>query len=332
LLFSCGSKSGADKPDIFTEKDFAETIELKGELMQFDSMIMLPRNIRVFDNLLFLQNARTDYHYQIFNLDTNSQINECVKSGRGPGEMMAPMIVNITDKDLWIYDRGDMSLYNYRPKDFISASNPEFAKKMKLSHNHHDVKILSDNRIIATHSAVQEKMFDLYDSDGKLLESRGEYPKTELSAQETKLFYTFNFDVSRDDKVFVTYQSGDIIEIHDTKTGTVKRRMGPNNHKPVFKLEKRGEISVVAGVAGETYNCYFDAPVIVGKEIFTMYYGDLRETFNGADKILVFDFKGNPLRIYRLNMSVSAFDVDPKKKIIYGITMPEEFSVVKFEY
>jgi hypothetical protein len=50
-------------------------------------------------------------------------------------------------------------------------------------------------------------------------------------------------------------------------------------------------------------------------------------------KILVFDFEGNPCRIYNLSIPIFAFDVDPEKKIIYGITdFLEEFNVVKFEY
>jgi hypothetical protein len=336
LFFSCGSKG--DDRDIFTEKDFAETIELKGELMQFDSMIMRLGNIHVFGNLLFLQNIRTNYHYEIYNLETNTKINECIRFGQGPGEMIRPKIVNIMDDSLWIYDMENMSLYNYGLKDFISASNPKIAKKVKLAHTHYGATVLSDNKIIASFSTVSEKTFDLYDSEGKLLESRGNYPNTKLSATQNILSYRFDFAAGPDDKIFVTYPFGDIIEIHDEKTGTMKRRWGPGNHKPVFKLITQGDASRVVPVSGETYQCYQNTPVSAGNEVFTLYYGDLYEKHKEVakekvTKILVFDFDGNPLRIYNLSIPIFAFDVDYEKRIIYGITdLPEEFNVVKFEY
>jgi hypothetical protein len=338
LFFSCGSKPGENKPDTFTEEDFGKTIELTGSFMQLDSMIKRPVYIHVFGNLLFLQNFRTDYHYQIFNLDTNSQINECVRFGRGPGETITPRIAKITDGDLWIYDSENILLGNYSLHDFISVSNPKPAKQIRLDHTHYRVKVLSDNKILASLSGKLKNTFDLYTSDGKLLESRGEYPDTKLSVSENLLSYRFDCAVSHDDRVFVTYTSGDIIEIHDIKAGTAKRRQGPNSHKPVFKVITQGDVSMAKAVREETYLCYQNTPVIAGNEVFTLYCGDLYETFykvNGekTTKILVFDLEGNPLRTYNLSIPIFAFDVNPEKKIIYGITdFPEEYNVVKFEY
>jgi hypothetical protein len=334
LFLSCGSKSGEEKPDIFTEKDFGKAIELEAKSLQLDAMIMQPVHVRVFGNLLFLQNIKTDYHYEIYNLETNTKINECIKFGNGAEEMIRPRIIKITDDDLWIYDMASMSLYKYKLKDFISTSKPSVIKRIRLGSTHYRAGILSDNRIIASPATVPEKMFDLYDAEGKLLKSKDDYPNTKLSVSENILFYKFEFVTNLDDKVFVTYMSGDIIEIHDEKIDKIKRRWGPNKHKPVWKLITEGGASAVVGVAEETYQCYHGTPVRAENEVFVMYYGDFYDTFESrVTKILVFDFEGNPLRKYNLSIPIRFFDVDTEKRIIYGITdLPEEYNIVKFEY
>ncbi|MDR0726257.1 MAG: TolB-like 6-bladed beta-propeller domain-containing protein, partial [Prevotellaceae bacterium] len=59
-----------------------------------------------------------------------------------------------------------------------------------------------------------------------------------------------------------------------------------------------------------------------------------------CNKILVFDFEGNPLRTYNLDVPVGVLSVDAEKRIIYGLTdMPvdlpnaqSDFNIIKYEY
>jgi hypothetical protein len=120
----------------------------------------------------------------------------------------------------------------------------------------------------------------------------------------------------------------------------IRRCQGPNQHQPKFKQKpvERGGI-IFTPIRGETYRCYSDAPPIsVKNEIFVLYFGDLRQNFEGRyDRILVFDANANPLRIYKLKIPIKYFTVDSEKRIIYGITdKPEkeedEYDIIKYEY
>jgi hypothetical protein len=326
LFFSCRNKS--DNPDIFSEKDFAKPINLKGSVLQIDSMLMYPVDIHVVDNLLFLTNSKTEYIFDVYDLNTHKKINECIKFGNGPDEMISPTIVNLTKDSLWIFDRQLWFLRNYRTKDFISGSKPESLQKIRLGHSHYKTTVLSNNRIVAYGSHSMDKKFDYYDLNAKLLDSKGEYTDKSLSDRDNYLSYRFDYTTSLNDKIFACYTFGDIIEIYDGATGDlIKRRYGPNESKPVFKSVTRDGVTVALPVRDLTHLCYHATPVRAGNEVFVLYFGGLygkfiSETGNATkcNKILVFDFEGNPLRTYTLDVPVIFFTVDAEKRIIYGVT------------
>jgi hypothetical protein len=343
VFFACRDKSDLNT---FSEKDFAETIDLKGSIPPFDDTLMRPRNIHVVDNLLFLTNSRTEYIFEVYDLNTNKKINECIKFGNGPDEMIAPTIVNLTKDSLWIFDIQTWLLRNYRTKDFISVANPECVKNLKLGSSHAKATVLSNNRIVASISKTGEQKFDYYDLDGKLLDSKGEYTDNKLSAIENRMTYRFDYTTSLDDKIFASYIFGDIIEIYDGLTGDlIKRRYGPNESKPVLETVTNNGITASVG-ATETRLCYHAAPVRAGNEVFVLYFGGLYAEFKNTHKtkctkMLVFDFEGNPLRIYNLDIPVIFFDVNAEKRIIYGVTdisdldlpnVQSDYNIIKYEY
>jgi WD40 repeat protein len=339
LFFSFRDKSDSGT---FTKKDFARPVDLKGSILQVDSMIMKPVNINVVDNLMFLTNSRTDYIFEVYDLNTNRMINRCLKFGQGPDEMIRPTIVNITKDSLWIFD-SQTWLFNYRTKDFISGSKPEYIRKIKLG-NHSKATVLPDGRIIASPAASMEKKFDYYNLDAKLLESKGEYTDDKLSKMEKMMSYRFGYATGLNNRIFACYTYMDIIEIYDLSTGDlIKRRFGPNKFKakPAMKSVSKDGVTIFS--QAEPTLCYHVAPVRAGNEVFVMYIGGPydEQTRGKCNRMLVFDFEGNPLRIYNLDIPLLFFDVDAEKRIIYGVTdMPDldlpnaqsDFNIIKYEY
>jgi WD40 repeat protein len=339
VLVLCSFRYKPDDSDSFNEKDFAEKIDLKGSILQFDDLIMKPTGIHVIDNLLIVPNSRTEYIFDVFDLNTNKKINACIGAGQGPGEMLSPKIVNLTKDSIWIYDTQRWFLYNYAMKDFISKSRPESVSERKFGH-YSRITILSDNKIVASPSTNTGKKFDYYDLNAKLLYSKGEYPEEKLPDMNNIMVYRFDYTAGANSRIFVSYGYIDLIEIYDASTGNlIKRRQGPNNHKPpALKHLPGGEFTVVVTDKSSTYLCYPLSPLSAGDEAFVLYFGVLAEKQQdtGCTRILVFDFEGNPLRIYNLDIPVSFFTVDADKRIIYGVaSIPDaedDFNIVKYEY
>jgi hypothetical protein len=341
VLFSC--KTSTKEFDTFSESDFSKTIELDGSVLKLDQILMKPLYIYVYGDFLFLQHLGTARIYEVYDLKTNRKINECINVGQGPGEMKAPHIVDIRNDHIWIYDRGKASIFKYKTEDFVSSHNPEINKMIKLNAVYLQVRISGDTLITSSINNPGNR-FDFFNLDGELLYSNGKYPPDNLSLSDmaTKRFYDFNYTITSDSKIFTAHFYTDIIEIYDIEGNLMRRCQGPNQHQPKLKERSAGGGIVYAFMRDETYQCYSNrSPVSVKDEIFVMYFGNLRHKYTenqaGCDRILVFDTKGNPLRIYKLKTPVSSFTVDSEKRIIYGITdKPEkeedEFDIIKYEY
>ena len=50
------------------------------------------------------------------------------------------------------------------------------------------------------------------------------------------------------------------------------------------------------------------------------------------DKILVFDWNGNPQQYYQLDIPIFDFAVDEKSRIIYGLTDKPESHIIQFKF
>jgi hypothetical protein len=339
IITSC--KTDTKAFDSFNESDFAEIIELRYSILELDQILMRPINIHISGNFLILQNLGPEYFYEIYDINTNKRINECITVGQGPGEMIAPKIVNIINNHIWIYDAAKFSFFEYKLEDFVAGHKPTINKTIKLKSNHINAYLMPEDKIIASESETLGCRFDFYTVDGKFLYAKGEYPPhSSLPEIEKRRYYEFDYTISIDSKIFVTHYYADIIEIYDREGNLIKRRQGPNQHKPQFekKSVKGGDAFVMRSVKDETYQCYSVQPVNVGNEIFVLYFGGLYQNFEErCDRILVFDTDGNPLRIYTLKIPVITFTVDSEKKIIYGITdKPEkeddEYNIIKYAY
>jgi hypothetical protein len=90
IIFSC--KIDFKEFDPFGESDFSETVELKHSVLNQDQMLMRPAGIRIYENYLFIQNRGTAYFYEVYDLNANKRINECIKAGKGTEEMIAPFL------------------------------------------------------------------------------------------------------------------------------------------------------------------------------------------------------------------------------------------------
>jgi hypothetical protein len=317
-----------DKSDTFSEKDFAKPVNLKGSALQVDAMIMKPIGINVIDNLLFLTNSGTEYIFEVY---------------------IDPRIINLTKDSIWISDRQSWLLRKYRTKDFISGPKPECVQKIKLGHIYSKTTVLSNNRIVASSSKSEDKKFDYYDLNAKLLESKGEYTEKSLSAMDNKMFYKFGYTAGANDRIFACYTFGDIIEIYDGATGDlIKRRYGPNKNKPRPEVKDRKidgtAVKSIKSVGPGSGNiAYHTAPVTAGNEVFVVYVGaPYEKTVRGQwNRMFVFDLEGNPLRIYNLDIPIGYYAVDAEKRIIYGITdisdlnLPNaqsDYNIIVYEY
>lgn len=73
LSVSCSKVERYDDAELFDFDTFVKIEELKGRMLEFDSMIMRPNGIRVYDSLLVLIEPRSEKLVHVFNLNTRKK-------------------------------------------------------------------------------------------------------------------------------------------------------------------------------------------------------------------------------------------------------------------
>ena len=313
-----------------------EIIKLAGTIIEFNDTIWNPVGIDVKDTLLFLKNHLTEYVYDVYNLNNNEKINECLTIGQGPDEFIYPIIAQSMDTGVWIFDRGKARLKEYLVSDLLSKRHPVSIKDISLRNNaSENVAVLPNGNIVASVNLLPAGGFDLYDSKGIFLDSIGKFPEFTsgtLSATEKVLFFRSKFTTNLINRIFVSYLHTDLIEIYDYEGNLIKRIHGPHQYQLVMTLHSGGGVSGASTVRGQTRACY-TSPVHAGNEVFVLYCGELWEEYQERFfKIIVFDWDGKPLRMYELDTHLFTFTVDSEHKIIYGITNSPELRIIKFNY
>jgi hypothetical protein len=321
----------------FNMKDI-ETLKLEGAVMRFNDMIMNPVGVNMTDTLLFLKNRSTEYIYHIYNLNNNEKVNECLTIGQGPDEFIFPLIVQSPDTNVWMFDRGKSILKKYNVSDLIGSHHPVSTKNISLKNQASDrVAVLSNGNILASINRLPRGGFDRYDSNGVFLDSIGKFPELtsrSLSGSEKIQSFRNGFTTNLKDRIFISYGHTDLIEIYDYEGNCLKRMHGPDQIKLVMDIQSAGGDYVAAKpVKGESYMCYSHSPVCAGNEVFVLYLGELMENYQDRySKMIVFDWDGNPLRMYELDIPIFTFTVDTDHRIIYGITNSPEYMIIKYNY
>jgi hypothetical protein len=321
----------------FNDQDL-EIIKLEGAVMQFSDTIMHPVAIDIKDSLLFLKNRSTDYIYDIFNLDDNNKkINECFVIGQGPNDFIHPMIVQSKDDNVRIYDQGSGILKEYTVNSLKTDRFPTPITSLKFKDNVlSKIAVLSDNNVLSSVNYNPKIRFKLYSHNGDMLDSIGEYPRvisSNLSDMEKFMNFKNDFTTNFKDRIFICHYFTDLIEVYDCNGNIINRMYGPNQLVPVLEQKNAGGGFVgTSSVRDKTYKCY-SSPVPAGEEVFVLYFGELYQDYRERDaKVFVFDWEGNPLRIYELNIPIFTFTIDEKNRILYGISNSPEYQIIKFNY
>lgn len=124
-----------------------------------------------------------------------------------------------------------------------------------------------------------------------------------------------------------------MIELYNKKGDLIKRIHGPEQFLSQIKEHSDGNIKTSNPIKGKAQGAYRN-PINTGEEIFVLFNGKLidEEGSSLTNKILVFDWNGNPLKVYLLNQDIFAFTVDAINKKIYGISDNPEYHIIEFSY
>lgn len=335
-MTSCNTHTQEKLNETFVkEQDFKEIRTLRAEKVDVDSFLLRPIQIQVYDSVMLLMNSRADKMVHVFNLNNNKMISGHVSVGQGPDEMLIPRFSVVDSSRIVLSDLMSSTVQEYNMKDFIQTVEPVVKQRIKLSERAFgETRLVKDGYV----APARNGSFLMYkfDAKGIMVDSIGNYPTADWNPTEMEKIEMFTFSIATNstNRIAAFYNWADIIDFYDNNGSLIKRVHGVANFISKYKEEHRGEVAVAMGVKGKTRDAYF-SPQPVGDEVWVLFSGKSQNEDNYsilANTIYVYDWDGNPVRIFKLDQGVFSFSVDPRHRIIYGISDVPEFHILSYKY
>lgn len=334
ILFSgCQNERKYLSAEQIVFSDFGKPISLKGDNVIFDDILLKPIKIHLVDSVLIMKNRNTEYAYYIYNIENKKKVAECISFGIGPDEMIDPQLISSSGNNIWIYDKNRRILNVCDKQKFVGEGSLVINSKIEFKDFCNNMVLIPQKGFIASVFNKDKGRFGLFNQEGDTICYKGKYPK--LSNLNTNLEQIEGFvnDMIvniKGDRIFVSYKRTDLIEYYDSDMNLVRRLHGPEHFFP--EIHQEGDrIRTNKGAERDA----FSFPLAVGDRVFVLYSGKVFDPMKPdylKDKILVFDWDGNPKQYFHLDIPIFDFIVDEKLKIIYGLTDTPESQIVQFKF
>lgn len=334
ITISCSETKQYQNASLFDRDDFS-TLEVKGQTIEFDDIVMEPSLLQVYDTFLITYNNKTNKLFHIFSLPSKKKIGERISMGQGPTEMLMPVFINKNDS-VEIFDMMSSTLFKYSISEFINNPTPIPDARIKFNEQPFWSELSMLNNKFVGVSYKPDAPCYMFSQEGTKVGGFGTYPKSlsEYTDLELTNAYRAILTTNQKNRVVVCHFFTDLIDIYDENGVLLKELHGPDHFFTQFKEFKDGE-RIGSNAIPETYRDAFYSPINVGEEFFVLYNGKYIKkpgyTLLPKD-IFTFDWDGNPKRHFILDQGVSRITVDQKNKKIYGISNDPEYHIIEFNY
>ena len=335
LFFSCSYGDKYENAQKLNWNDFKEQKQLQGHILEFDSLVMHPVDLRVYDSLLITINYDCDKLFHIFNLKTKKQIGQRIGRGQGPNDMIQPRFMEGENNAIKVFDMATSRIYEYYIQDFVANPSPRPTRTFKLEKNIFINACEIGNQIYG-YAYNPKYQLMVFNDQGKKEKEIIDFPPSTISysdAEKIDAFY-MNFITDKKDKIVICYCMTDLIEIYHANGTLFKRLHGPEGFFARFKEIHDGEVTTSSPEKGRNRDAYF-SPENAGNEFFVLYDGEYIDDENSSQlckQLFSFTWDGEPAYIYNLSDGIFTFTVDDNLKKIYGINDDPEFHIVEFDY
>ncbi|MFR0677013.1 BF3164 family lipoprotein [Dysgonomonas mossii] len=330
LFFACELKDKSMHTDsIKIDVSVMKSINLKGEEIKFDSILLKPTSIEIRGQNIITRNAFTENIFHIYNIADNCKVGEKIASGQGPNEMLFPLFSENNNDHISIFEHSKQKIFTFNSNEFIRNTHPRITNEVNLGKRVNYAYILKNRSILGTTSNDINSLLTLFHSDGSVDKQFGEYPKSNLKLNDFMKIgaYDHRSIAFNENKncIMIFYFFTDLIDIYDFGGNKIKSLQGIDSFLPLFNPNG-------TSIEGKTRVAFWGQPIFDDKYCYILYSGSVYKDFTEEIKsIYVFDWGGKLIQVLNLDRSVFTFSIDFDNKFIYGITNTPDVSIMRFE-
>lgn len=305
----------------FPTKDSLKFIVISDQILEEPSKILLSGDNLIVQTFCKAQNN----HVTIYSLTENRVLNEVVKFGDGPKELIS-CDIEILDDKLWLYDMSKMRI-GFAPVDSFLLSTPYIEQKKINSRYYYNTAMLNDSIMLGTNDLISHSKITYINLRSDVITGKGEYSylDNDTDLEALKDASSCYIDVNPQTKdILLTYRYTDMIEIYNSE-GELKHALhGPVGFDIEFQTARNNGISSMAKTKN-TRKAYVNT-YVTGDYVYLLFSGCKRNERNWAfgSVIYVFTWDGKPKKQYFLEQPIYTFAVDEDKQILYSYLMQTE--------
>ena len=290
----------------------------------------MPIDIQYYDNKLIVLDYDGETYINIYDLSQNKKSLGFLSKGQGPNEATdAPTSIFMINDTTMIWYDADRSI-----RQAIVSNKMDklirIDKKCELYRSKPILRIVPiyPNKYVGV-GLFEKGRYGLFDSIGNTIKYKYDYPNDNMNCNPitkaianqggfltNSLFTKF---------VFFGFSS-EIIEFFKVKglndfqkTKEIHFNYAKYNCKETIPIMEKEYHSIKDGCSSDRY-------------IYFLFSEDNMDIMNNEGNIiLVFDWNGNPIMKYHLDLKVSAITIDKKDKFIYAIADNPEGTLVSFK-
>ena len=327
IFVSCSSPQDDNPLSAFK----GQPIKLTPIFIDTDKPILFGGEIKmVTDSILAVQTPKEDTLLTLIHIPEETILKRIIPKGKGPGEMTMTMFCNQTNKDqLFIYDPNQPKVFCLDMKTIMTDKIEPIVKLRNLN------MLKIDSFYIVSGPSVMDNRFQIFDIHGDLISSCMHYDKPEEHQSLPDHLYSVAFQgvyaVHPNNEKFVFAASGDggRIQYFDFISESISLNADLFFYHPSFTFDNRGlcisNENSIWGFSGIEGGKHF---------VYTLYSGKLIKDHvedPTCRHLLVFDWNGNPVKRYELDIPLATFCLNKTGDKIYGIAYQPETVIVQYD-
>ncbi|GHT71287.1 hypothetical protein FACS189455_2730 [Bacteroidia bacterium] len=354
-LSSCKRKEIITITDLFDQQ---EELSYKTLDIRDDSDLLLsPVALELEGKLMIALDVRSPQMFSLIDLITNTIKRSWGRKGTGPGEFVGVLdfYKNYKNTGINAWDPMNQRL-NFCSFEQISNKDTvifidlfEGMKEIKtrniFEEFYSNVLQLDETEFLAFGNKDGAKRFTMIDIKNNQKTGTGEFPKQDDHQDVMPIFrdQAYNgcirYNKKQNKVVYVSYNS-EMFEIFNVEDSGLILKYGNYTTIPEYALKDNGQgPNILVEKFSNGKGCYV-AMSVTEEKIFILYQRyeegasdkDIEKlTSRDADEILVFDWDGKPLQMYKLDCMVEEIEYDKNKNRFYAIRSKPDPEIVYFD-
>lgn len=316
-------------------------LSLKGVALQVDSdSLSNIFSMIVVDSLLIMSSPSRNHLFKIVDLKNDRFVQNYGKKGNGPGELAFPSFIQRIPENkgrIAIFSKPAFTFYETSVREVLESADSKPNKVVAgIDFNTQKVARAKNRKYVAV--GIYSNRFATIDENGDTLKTFLDYPFKEdyenTNYQTLAMAFQGGLIVKPDGSraVFAVSNSAnvDIIDLQDFSNPTLVKRI--HSWKPSFSDQSSGN-SLSTAVKRDNRFGYTDVTVSENF-IYLLLSGRTLEKYGNdafqANRLLVFDWSGNPVRSFLLEKDTRAIAVDETDSYLYSFIDEEDPMIIKY--